>query len=50
MVQSDLLKWNGRILKRIESPLVLFLKYGRKTEKLQPAKVFECFPTFLENG
>ena len=30
MVQSDLLKWTGRTFKRMESLLVLFLKYGQK--------------------
>ena len=30
MVQSELLKWTERTLKRIKSFLVLFLKYGRK--------------------
>ena len=30
LVESDLLKWTRRTLKRIESLLVLFLKYDRK--------------------
>ena len=51
-LQSDLLKWTGRTLKKIESLFELFLKYRRKIptvylETLQATKFFQRFYCIL---